>query len=275
MICIAGKNDIAVDVCKYILEKYSDEDLCVCLNSNDNGLDGWQKSLKRYSIKNNISIVKLEDIYSREDLIFLSLEYDKVIDIKKFKSNKLYNIHFSLLPKYRGVYTSAWPILNNEEFSGVTLHKIDYGIDTGDIIDQIAFKIDFEDTARDLYLKYIKYGTLLVLKNIFNILNDEIKARAQNKYLATYYNKKSIIYSNIEIDFKQTAINVYNQVRAYSFKEFQLPRYNGFNIIKCTITDEKTFVPAGTVLMEFDSKILIATLDYNVQITLDKNNEGE
>lgn len=275
MICIAGKNDIAVDVCKYILEKYSDEDLCVCLNSNDNGLDGWQKSLKRYSIKNNISIVKLEDLYSREDLIFLSLEYDKVIDIKKFKSNKLYNIHFSLLPKYRGVYTSAWPILNNEEFSGVTLHKIDYGIDTGDIIDQIAFKIDFEDTARDLYLKYIKYGTLLVLKNIFNILNDEIKARAQNKYLATYYNKKSIIYSNIEIDFKQTAINVYNQVRAYSFKEFQLPRYNGFNIIKCTITDEKTFAPAGTVLMEFDSKILIATLDYNVQITLDKNNEGE
>ena len=58
---------------------------------------------------------------------------------KNFLNARLYNIHFSYLPAYKGMFTSALPIKNGEVDSGVTLHKIESGIDTGDIIDQIKF----------------------------------------------------------------------------------------------------------------------------------------
>ena len=54
-----------------------------------------------------------------------------------------YLIFISLLPKYRGVFTSTNVILNNEKTTGVTFHKIDKGIDTGDIIGQKSFKLNY------------------------------------------------------------------------------------------------------------------------------------
>ena len=66
------------------------------------------------------------------------------------------------------MYTSALPIINNELETGVTLHKIDSGIDTGDIIDQIKFKIENNFTARDLYFKYLFYSKELLKKKRLN-----------------------------------------------------------------------------------------------------------
>ena len=63
------------------------------------------------------------------------------------------------------MYTSALPFINGESLTGVTLHKIDLGIDTGDIIGQKRIEILDTDTARSLYLKYIQYGTKLVIEN--------------------------------------------------------------------------------------------------------------
>ena len=160
-ICIAGKNDIACNSLKYLIEEINinKEDIVVLPNKTDEGINKWQKSLKRIAIDNNINVISdIDKLYNIEDLIFISLEYDKIIDVNLFKSKKLYNIHFSKLPSYKGMYTSAWPILNGENYSGVTLHKIDNGIDTGDIIDQLEFKIDINWTCRDLYFTYLKEG---------------------------------------------------------------------------------------------------------------------
>ena len=85
-------------------------------------------------------IISLNQAYRIPNLIFISIHYDKIIKIENFKTKNLYNFHFSLLPKYKGMHTGAHPIINGENYSGVTLHKIDNGIDTGDVIDQIKFK---------------------------------------------------------------------------------------------------------------------------------------
>lgn len=68
------------------------------------------------------------------------------------------------------MYTSALPILHAEERSGVTLHKIDSGIDTGDILCQKAIMLSPSETAKSLYKKYIQVGTDLVVENIDSIL---------------------------------------------------------------------------------------------------------
>ena len=125
VICIAGKNSIATSALLHSIELFGGEKIVACPNPSDDGVSRWQPSLRRYAQEFGIKIVSLEELYEIKDLVFLSLEYEKLIRPEKFISTQLFNIHFSNLPSYRGMFTSAWPILNGERQSGVTLHKID------------------------------------------------------------------------------------------------------------------------------------------------------
>ena len=272
-ICIAGKNNIAVNILEYIIKeiKIDKQDLLVITNSTDIGKDHWQRSLKKYSIEKKIRIVKLKDVYDIEDLIFLSLEFDKIIKTEKFKSNKLYNIHFSLLPKYRGMYTSVFPLLNNEPYTGVTFHKIDNGIDTGDIIGQYKFPISFYDNSKDLYLKYINAGTKLIKSLLQDIINGKrINRFNQNHKKATYYSKSSLSFAKITIDLNQTAINIHNQIRAFTFKDYQLPNVFSSYIISSEILESSSNLKPGRIIFEDDRTLLVSTIDNNIVLYKDR-----
>ena len=121
--------------------------------------------------KEKILITNLNKLY-KKTYIFFSLEYENILDIKKFKSNKLFNLHFSILPKYRGCHTNYYQILYGERKSGVTLHEIDRGIDTGKIIDKQVFKVDINATSYNNYLKLLEKSVTLFKKNIKKILED-------------------------------------------------------------------------------------------------------
>ena len=123
-ICIAGKNDIAVNILLYCIKFYYKCRIVCVVNMNEPGINTWQKSLKWFAEKNGVEILSLNDVYEIEDLLFLSLEFDRIIRPEKFKSTLLYNIHFSMLPKYKWMHTSVLPILYCEENTGVTLHRI-------------------------------------------------------------------------------------------------------------------------------------------------------
>ena len=154
MYCIAGKNQCSVSALSYLLNRddIDDDLLVVCINEDDFGQDGWQPSLKQFATINNIKILELNELYDCENLFFFSLEFDKIIKTELFKSDNLFNFHFSLLPKYRGCHTNYLQIKNGEVQSGVTLHCIDSGIDTGDIIVKKNFNISRNDTAKDNYI---------------------------------------------------------------------------------------------------------------------------
>ena len=129
-ICIAGNFNLAIECSIFLLKKFKNIQLYAIFNSNDHGEDNFQKSFKKFCKNNkNIKSIYLEEAYNIDGLIFISLHFDKIIKTQKFKSNKLYNIHFSLLPKYKGMHTTAWPIILGEKQTGVTLHKIDNGIE--------------------------------------------------------------------------------------------------------------------------------------------------
>lgn len=240
-LCIAGKNQIAVNATEYLINEInlSKNDLCVCCNKNDDGIDKWQPSLKLFAKKNNIPIYDLEQIYGFDDLIFISLEFDKIIQPVKFKSEKLFNIHFSFLPAYKGMFTSVLPIINGENFSGVTLHRIDEGIDTGDIIDQIIFSIELNDTARDLYFKYLEHGLELFKKNIGLIIENKFTSSPQNYIGSSYFSKKELDFNNIKINLNKSSFQIHNQIRAYIFQEYQLPIISGKKVTKSILTGEK------------------------------------
>lgn len=271
-ICIAGKNDIAVNGLKLLKLKYDAHNICFISNPDDDGLDGWQPSLKKTGRELGIKEVKLEELYEIEDLLFLSLEFSEIIKTESFSTEKLFNIHFSLLPKYKGMYTSALPLLHGDDYSGVTLHKIDDGIDSGDIVAQIKFNIEADDTAQDLYAKYLKSSFLLFQENIDDLINGSYVAKPQSPIGASYFSKKSIDYKNFSINFFKTAFEVRNQFRAFTFRQYQMPKFEGWEISKVDITDTRSTLRAGTKKVENDEFIVVSTIDYDVKLYKDYYN---
>ena len=249
-ICIAGKNDIAVRALYFLYDHYPHYRYCVVPNQTDDGVNRWQPSLKFHAGKLGVEVVTLPDLYPQKDLIFLSLEFDSIIKPERFQSNRLHNIHFSALPKFKGMYTSVHPILCGESYSGVTLHLIDAGIDTGDIIDQVVFPIDVYTTARDLYMLYLKHSFPLLTRNLDDILQNTFRAEKQAPLESSYYSKKSIDFSNIRIDLNKTGFEISKQFRAFTFQEYQLPHFGGWAIYKTELTLEKSPAKPGTVIQE-------------------------
>ena len=268
ILIIAGKNNIAVDVLKFALDNLN-MPIFVVLNKTENFQNNFQKSLGFYAKRWNVPIKKLEDVYDLNDSIFLSLEFDRIIKPNLFKTKNLFNIHFSLLPAYRGMYTSALPILNGENITGVTLHRIDSGIDTGEIIAQTKIKINNKDTARDLYIKYIDFGSDLVIKNLNSLIENSFNSRAQSNENSTYFSKKSIDYNNLKINFDQSAFQISNQLRAFKFREFQLPKFNNIEISSSVISKTRSSNKPGTVIKEDDYSLVISSMDFDIVLEKD------
>lgn len=271
-IAIAGKNNIAVNALEFLIKKYPEHKIVVTCNPNENGENDWQKSLRYFANLHGIEEVSLASLYEVEDLLFLSLEYANIVKPELFKSKRLYNIHFSLLPKYKGMFTSVMPILNNEAYSGVTLHKMERGIDTGDIIAQKKFKLGPDDSSLELYHKYLKNAFQLFVENIDVLIeNDEITwALEQDPQQSTYYSKAQLDFKNIIIDLKQTAMNIHNQIRAFNFRPYQLAKVFDVPVVNSVITNVKSVVPAGRLLYETDEYFMISTIDYNMVIIKDR-----
>jgi len=88
--------------------------------------------------------------------IVISVLYDKLFKAHIVKEKYCYNFHPGILPKYRGSGICSWAIINEEKHMGVTLHVIDEGIDTGDIIEVRKFPILEKDTASSLFTQVEK-----------------------------------------------------------------------------------------------------------------------
>jgi methionyl-tRNA formyltransferase len=239
-ICIAGKNQCAIDVLNYVCKNYSNYNIVSLPNFSDNGKDGWQNSFRKFSRSKNIEITNLKKLYKIKNLYLFSLEYENIIKINKFNSKNLFNLHFSLLPKYRGCHTNFYQIYYGEKESGVTMHKIDSGIDTGPIIDKIIFKIKDNHTAYDNYKNLLINSVKLFKKNIKKILRDNYSEKKQKLKYGSYFNRKSVDYTKI-VNIKELNHNLktHNLIRSLIFPPFQLPIYNGNKIIKSIYKKKK------------------------------------
>lgn len=268
-ICLAGKNEIAVRALYEVKKSYPHHSLVVIPNKTDPGYNHWQPSLIYHARKMGVPILSLEEVYEIPDLVFISLEFDMLLRPDRFQTNQLFNIHFSALPKYKGMYTSVHPLLNGEAESGVTLHCIDPGIDTGDIIDQKIFPLDSKVTARQLYQLYLTHSFDLFQKNLRCLVEGGWKSRVQDFQNASYYAKSSLNFSEIHINFQKTAWEIANQFRAFHFREYQMPRFQDWEIAGTEILSQKSQLKPGAIVEETDAWYEVATIDFNVRLIKD------
>ncbi len=137
------------------------------------------------------TVKKIEKI--KPDYLFSVLN-DKILpktSINKIKKLAL-NFHDGPLPKYAGMFSSSWSLLNNEKKHGVCWHKIEKKIDSGDILEEKKFNIQNSDTAYNIDTKGVMIGIKL-FKIIFqNLKKDNLHFKKQNLKKRSYYGKKQL-----------------------------------------------------------------------------------
>lgn len=271
-ICIAGKNNIACSImefCKTYFKNDSEVRIIGCLTRGDDGTNGWQRSYKAFCEQNKVELHTLKEIYPIENLYFFSTEFDRIVVPERFSDAKLYNIHFSLLPLYRGCFPSVLPILHNRKESGVTLHIMRAGIDDGEILAQNRFEIDDSMNALDWYNELCKHGAKLVTQYIPRILEGDYTVTPQDEEKATYYPKDALDYSTLTLDVTKTAQEVRNQIRAFSFRPYQMLSWSDYKLMDCKITKNVSAQEPGTILAKEDAFLTVCTKDYDVILYTD------
>jgi methionyl-tRNA formyltransferase len=131
----------------------------------------------------------VEDLESAD--IIVSVLYDKLFKVNIVKEKYCYNFHPGILPNYRGSGICSWAIINEEKYMGVTLHVIDEGIDTGDIIEVRKFPILEKDTAYSLFTQVEKviYEMFQIWFNKLLTLNFTCVPQEINENDVVYYKK--------------------------------------------------------------------------------------
>lgn len=183
-----------------------------------------------------------EFISNRKIDILISVNYLFLIgrDLICLPTKIAFNVHGSLLPKYRGRTPHVWSIINNESVTGITAHLIDEGCDTGDIIDQVKVKIDYNDTGNDVLLKFQKIYSSIIDKVICNVEDNCLTYKIQNHELATYFGKR--VPEDGQINWNWQKERIRNWVRALAS-----PYPGAFTFIDNlkVIVDEVEFVEIG------------------------------
>lgn len=132
--------------------------------------------------------------------------------IRELAKHGAWGIHASLLPKYAGGAPLNWAIINGEAETGVTLFRMEDGIDDGDIISQKSFSIEFEDSIKEVYDK----ATIASKEILLDVFNDfsNVAFAPQNKAVIEICPQRKP--EDGEIDLEMSAVEMYNFIRAQS-----------------------------------------------------------
>jgi methionyl-tRNA formyltransferase len=142
-----------------------------------------------------------------------------------------YNLHGSMLPKYRGRVPVNWMLVNGETEGGVTLHHMIARADAGDIVAQRAVAIADDDTALTLYRKLVPLWAALIDEYHPLIVAGRAPRRAQDLSRGSYYGRRTP--EDGRIDWQWPARRICNLVRAVGH-----PYPGAF----CTVAGRKLFV---------------------------------
>lgn len=124
------------------------------------------------------------------------------------------NVHTSLLPKYRGAAPIQWAILNGDPETGVTIMKMDAGLDTGDILTQRTTPIQPADNAQTLHDRLAQLGAELLVQTIPDYVAGKIQSRPQPPQGVSHATK--LKKEDGRIDWNLAASAILNRIRAFT-----------------------------------------------------------
>lgn len=232
-VVVLGKNRLAVE-CLPLIQSCGDQIVLAMPEPGDDGQAGWQPSFRASASAAGVPILQPEDLNAQEVIdavsatnpeFLLSFQAGQILRRALLSVPILgaWNVHFGSLPRYRGVAPIAWAIINGERATGVTLHRIDPGVDSGAILAMAEVPIAREDTGRSLYEKCTDAGIQLFGEWWPRLRTGAVETRLQESAEALYYNRHSIDFSLRAISWRSDCEAIANHARALIFPPFQYP----------------------------------------------------
>jgi len=177
--------------------------------------------VKKKAVELNLPIFQFEKV-SRDGIkelkqleadVFVTAAYgqilsQEILDIPKYG---VYNVHGSLLPKYRGAAPVQFALINGEKQTGVTIMKTALSMDSGDIAKKVVLNIEESDNTQTVLDKLANSGAQALLEVLDELEKDSLALVAQNEKEATYCSKISAEMA--KIDWKKSNVEIFNLIR--------------------------------------------------------------
>ena len=216
-----GTPEFSVPVLEMLIENY---EVILVVTQPDKKVGRHQitteSPVKKVAQKNNIPVfqpekikVDYEEIIKHNPDIIITCAYGQIIPKTILDCPKIgcFNVHASLLPKYRGGAPIHKAIINGEKETGVTIMYMDVGMDTGDIIESEKIEITEEDNVGTLHNKLSSVGAMLLKETLPKIIQGTNQREKQEESKVTYaYNIKR---EEEHLDFSKTGVEIINQIR--------------------------------------------------------------
>lgn len=179
----------------------------------ENAVSSWCRGKNVILVKPADSSHLLKIISENQIDLLITVGYGHILknDVINKPRYGAINLHYSLLPKYRGAAPVQRAILNGEEITGVSVFKLDAGMDSGPIYLQKEIKIDSNEKTRELLVRLNLVGVELIDRTL-ELISQGSKPIAQlnsNVSFAPKFNKE-----DGAIDWHRSADEIFNQYRA-------------------------------------------------------------
>lgn len=203
------------------------------------------RRLATYCEDRGIALIKTTGVRSDEFLarfdamdfdLVISAHFQRILPVRLFGRARLgaLNLHPSLLPLYRGMAPQHWPIILGDAETGVTVHRIDEGVDTGRIVRQVRIPLEPDIYIHELQKKFLAVYQFIMVEAVERLIAGQ-EGEVQSAQGATYFDK--IREGDMEITPEMEVKRAYGLVRAFSFP-YPGARFQDVRIMKAQPVDE-------------------------------------
>ena len=232
-----GTSDRSIPVLESLKKNF---ELVFCVTKSDTKVGRHQElkecGVKRWAKKNGVYFLEISGFKGDEiemiskEILEQNIDYGIVCDfafiipykLVEVLQNRFINIHFSMLPKYRGASPVQFSILNGDILTGITFHLVGRGMDDGDIIAQYEYNIPYNITSGGLYESLFKLAGEKVIEVVNKFKQGALSPRLQDIASASYtymqsHPKSTYIYKeDARIDWRKTPEIIEREIRAFN-----------------------------------------------------------
>lgn len=183
-----------------------------------------QSDVKKYAVEKGLRVLQPEKLKSPEFIetlreinadLFIIIAFRMLPEVVwSMPRLGTFNLHGSLLPKYRGAAPINRAIMNGEKETGVTTFFLKHEIDTGDIIGFRTIPIGENDNVGEVYDKLMKIGGDMVIETVESILDGTLVSHPQPE--GEFTPAPKIFKEDCKIDWTKSAVEIHNHIRGLS-----------------------------------------------------------
>ena len=186
------------------------------------------------------------------------------------------NVHASILPRYRGAAPIQWALLNGDKETGVTIMRMDAGLDTGDIVTEARTPIGTHDNSQTLHDRLAEMGAELLIKTVPGYVSGNIVPQPQPKEGVSHARK--IRKADGRINWDAPAHELLRCIRAFTpwpgaFTELPAREERLLKIWEAEVMDGGG--PAGEVIVADESGIVVACGEQALRVTTVQRGGGK